>query len=72
VGEFRSGLEEYAFMKRLISFLLLVRDGQPVMQTVFDITRAANYETVNRELVGQQLAKGGFRLAKLLDAIYRE
>ncbi|MEP6742281.1 MAG: S1/P1 nuclease [bacterium] len=48
----------------------LIRDGQPVMQTVFDITRAANYETVNRELVRQQLAKGGFRLAKLLDAIY--
>jgi hypothetical protein len=48
----------------------LVRDGHPVMQTVFDITRAANYETVNRELVKQQLAKAGYRLAKLLDAIY--
>jgi hypothetical protein len=41
-----------------------------VMQTVFDITRAANYEAVNREFVRQQIAKAGFRLAKLLDAIY--
>ena len=49
----------------------VVRDGQPVMQTVFDITRPANYEALNRELVRQQLAKGGYRLAKLLDAIYR-
>ena len=48
----------------------VVKDGQPVMQTVFDITRAANYEAVNRELVRQQLAKAGYRLAKLLDAIY--
>jgi hypothetical protein len=48
----------------------VVRDGQPVMQTVFDISRPANYEAVNRELVRQQLAKGGYRLAKLLDAIY--
>jgi hypothetical protein len=49
----------------------VIRDGQPVMQTVFDISRPANYEAVNRELVRQQLAKGGYRLAKLLDAIYR-
>jgi hypothetical protein len=48
----------------------LIQDGQPVMQTVFDITRPSNYETLNRELVRQQLAKAGFRLAKLLDAIY--
>ena len=48
----------------------VVRDGQTVMQTVFDITRPANYETLNRELVRQQLAKAGYRLAKLLDAIY--
>ena len=48
----------------------VVRDGQPVMQTVFDITRPANYEALNRELVRQQLAKAGYRLAKLLDAIY--
>lgn len=45
-------------------------NGQPVMQTVYDVTRAGNYETVNREVVRQQLAKAGFRLAKLLDAIY--
>ncbi|MEO7970358.1 MAG: S1/P1 nuclease [bacterium] len=50
----------------------VVRDGQPVMQTVFDITRAANYETANRELVRLQLAKGGYRLAKLLDEIYKQ
>ena len=48
----------------------VMRDGQPVMQTVFDITRPSNYEALNRELVRQQLAKGGYRLAKLLDAIY--
>lgn len=48
----------------------LVRDGHPVMQTVFDITRAANYESANRQVVRQQLAKGGFRLAMLLDAIF--
>ncbi|HEX3279755.1 MAG TPA: S1/P1 nuclease [Pyrinomonadaceae bacterium] len=48
----------------------VVKDGQPVMQTVFDITRAPNYEAVNRELVRQQLAKAGYRLAKLLDAIF--
>ena len=48
----------------------VIRDGQPVMQTVYDITRPANYETLNRELVRLQLAKAGYRLAKLLDAIY--
>lgn len=48
----------------------VVRDGQPVMQTVYDISRPSDYETVNRELVRKQLAKAGFRLAKLLDAIY--
>jgi hypothetical protein len=48
----------------------VLNNGQPVLQTVYDITRAANYETSNRELARQQLAKAGFRLAKLLDAIY--
>jgi hypothetical protein len=48
----------------------VMRDGQPVMQTVFDITRPSNYEKLNREVVRQQLAKSGYRLAKLLDAIY--
>ena len=48
----------------------VIENGQPKMQTVFDITRAANYEAVNREVVRQQLAKGGFRLATLLDAIF--
>jgi len=48
----------------------VIKNGQPVMQTVYDVTRAANYETVNREIVRHQLAKAGFRLAKLLDAIY--
>jgi hypothetical protein len=41
-----------------------------MMQTVYDVSRPVSYETVNRELVRQQLAKAGFRLAKLLDAIY--
>lgn len=62
--------------KRIIPVLSrgqpVVRDGQPVLMTVFDITRPSNYETVNRELVRQQLAKAGFRLARLLDAIYGE
>lgn len=56
----------------------VTRDGQPVMEngrpvteTVYDITRPANYETLNREVVREQLAKGGFRLAKLLDAIFQ-
>jgi len=48
----------------------VVRNGQPVMQTVYDVRRNSNYETANREIVRQQLAKAGFRLAKLLDAIY--
>ncbi|MGH9875100.1 MAG: S1/P1 nuclease [Pyrinomonadaceae bacterium] len=55
------------------------RDGQPVMRNgqvvtdvVYDITRPANYETLNREVVRQQLAKAGYRLAKLLDEIYKQ
>lgn len=48
----------------------VIRNGQPAMQTVFDITLPPDYEKLNRELVRQQLAKAGFRLAKLLDAIY--
>ena len=48
----------------------LIRDGQPVTQIVFDITRPSNYKVVNRNNVREQLAKGGFRLAKLLDAIF--
>lgn len=48
----------------------LVRDGQPVTTVVYDITRPANYLTVNRTNVRMQLAKGGFRLAKLLDKIF--
>ncbi|MGH9969101.1 MAG: S1/P1 nuclease [Pyrinomonadaceae bacterium] len=50
----------------------LIRDGQPVMQTVYDITRPSNYKPVNRNNVREQLAKAGFRLAKLLDAIYAQ
>lgn len=49
---------------------LVLNNGQPVMQTVYDVSRAGNYETISREIVRQQLAKAGFRLAKLLDAIY--
>jgi hypothetical protein len=48
----------------------VVRDGQTVTDIVYDIKRSPDYETVNRELVRRQLAKGGYRLAKLLDAIY--
>jgi hypothetical protein len=50
----------------------LIRDGQPVMQTVYDITRPSNYKVVNRNNVREQLAKGGFRLAKLLDEIFSQ
>lgn len=48
----------------------VMRDGKPMTDIVYDITRPSNYETLNRELVRQQLAKAGFRLARLLDAIY--
>lgn len=48
----------------------VIRDGQPLMQTVYDIQRPGKYETTAREVVRQQLAKAGYRLAKLLDAIY--
>jgi hypothetical protein len=40
------------------------------MQTVYDISKPADYTTVNRNVVRQQLAKAGFRLARLLDAIF--
>ncbi len=48
----------------------VMKNGQPSMLTVYDVNRSSDYETVNREVVRRQLAKGGFRLAKLLDAIY--
>lgn len=48
----------------------VMRDGKVVTEVVYDITRPANYETLNREVVREQLAKAGYRLAKLLDAIY--
>ncbi len=48
----------------------LMREGRPVTDIVFDVTRSSNYEALNREVVRQQLAKGGYRLARLLDAIY--
>ncbi len=48
----------------------VVRNGQPVMQTVFDTPLPPNYEKINREVTKQQLAKAGFRLARLLDTIY--
>lgn len=50
----------------------VMRDGKPVTDIVYDITRPGNYEALNRELVRQQLAKAGFRLARLLDAIYSQ
>jgi S1/P1 Nuclease len=42
--------------------------GQPL--TVYDVTRASDYGSVNQEVVKIQLAKGGFRLAELLDQIF--
>jgi hypothetical protein len=50
----------------------LIRNGQPVTQIVYDISRPADYQLVNRNNVREQLAKGGFRLAKLLDEIFAE
>ncbi len=50
----------------------LIRDGKPVMETVYDITRPPNYAVVNRNNARRQIAKAGFRLAKLLDAIYAD
>ena len=46
------------------------RDGITQTKTVYDIKRAVNYNTVNVPVVRDQLAKGGFRLAKLMDAIF--
>lgn len=48
----------------------VMRDGKPLTEIVWDITRPSNYEALNRELVRVQLAKAGYRLARLLDAIY--
>lgn len=48
----------------------VMREGRPVTDIVYDVTRSSNYEALNRDVVRQQLAKGGYRLAKLLDAIY--
>lgn len=42
--------------------------GQP--ETVYDITRASDYNTLNRTVVRTQLAKAGFRLAALLDQLF--
>ena len=44
--------------------------GETVTKTVYDIRRGVNYNTNNVPVVRAQLAKGGFRLAKLLDAIF--
>lgn len=48
----------------------VMRDGQPETTVVYDITRAGDYDRLNREQVKLQLAKAGFRLAKILDVIY--
>ena len=48
----------------------LIRDGQQVTDTVYDITRANDYDAHNRKIVEEQLAKAGFHLAKLLVGIY--
>jgi S1/P1 Nuclease len=49
----------------------VMRDGRPVTELVYDVTKPANYEALNREIVRVQLAKGGYRLARLLDEIFR-
>lgn len=49
----------------------VMREGKPVTDVVYDIVRPGNYDELNRELVRQQLAKAGFRLARLLDEIYK-
>ena len=49
----------------------VMRDGKPVTDIVYDVTRPGNYEALNREFVRRQLAKAGFRLARLLDEIYK-
>lgn len=38
----------------------------------YDITRPATYEADMTTVVDQQLAKGGYRLAKLLDVIWHD
>lgn len=38
---------------------------------VYDVTRDPNYDQLNTPVVGEQLAKGGYRLAALLDAIFQ-
>jgi hypothetical protein len=48
----------------------VMKDGKQLTDIVYDITLPANYNAVSRELVRVQLAKAGYRLAKLLDAIY--
>jgi hypothetical protein len=47
---------------------IITSHGRPL--TVYDVTRASDYSTVNQEVVKMQLAKGGFRLAELLDQIF--
>jgi len=41
-----------------------------IREIVYDIRRGVNYNTNNVPIVRTQLAKGAFRLAKLLDAIF--
>ena len=48
----------------------VMKDGKPETEVVYDITRPANYETHSREVARRQIAKAGFRLAKILDAIF--
>jgi S1/P1 Nuclease len=53
---------------KIVGKRTIISHGQP--QTVYDITRASNYNTLNRTVVKTQLAKAGFRLAALLDQIF--
>jgi hypothetical protein len=49
----------------------VVRNGVPVTEVIYDVSLPMHYEQNNRAVVRTQLAKAGYRLAKLLDAIFQ-
>ncbi len=50
----------------------LMREGKPVTDIVWDVEYSDDYAALSRAVVRRQLAKGGYRLAKLLDAIFEK
>lgn len=48
----------------------VMREGKPVTEIVWDAEHSDDYAPLSREVVRRQLAKGGYRLARLLDAIF--